>query len=482
MTGTPATTLPLDARTRQLIGVAVLCVIIGFSVLPYLMLDRLQLYMLIIPAACAGVAVALYTISRPLYVGFSLWMWFLTPFIRRLLDYGFGQYTSSNLVMMAPYLVGGIGILGLWSALTTEERGVRQAFTLAVVALIYAAAVGLVINGFSRMTEFFLAWLIPIVTAALVLVDWRQYPRYREVLVRTLTLGMGVLGLYGIYQFFVLPPWDRVWIEGADMMSVGQAEAMQFRVFGTLNSPNPFGMTMTAGLLGLFAVSMKEGWLLGILARASAVPAVVSLLLTQTRAAWGAYVVGVLYILIQTRSRSRWTLVLYLVLAAVAATPIILLGGAEMEVTSRMESLTDLSDDTSMEARTELYAQAPAYILTNPLGLGLGNLYQVDSGLLILMMSLGWGGSLLYGLGLGLLYWWAWWAARESGRIRDRFIVVAAAISVALLAGSLFDDSFSGVSAFYLWGFLALALAGVRYHRAVEAGLIQPDPASVAHV
>jgi hypothetical protein len=474
MTGTPAPSLTLDSRARQLIGVAALCVVIGLSVMPYLMVEVLEHYMVIIPVACAAAAAALYAVSRPLYFGFSLWVWFLVAFVRRVIDYGLGEYVDSNFVMTAPYMVGGIGVLGLWSVLTAEDRGVRQAFTLSMVALAYGAAVGLAVNGADRMAPFALEWLVPMITAGLLLVDWRQYPRYREVVVRTMTLGMGVLSLYGIYQFFVLPPWDRMWMEAAPMISLGKPEPLLVRIFGPLNAPNPYAMTLAVGLLCLFAVNLKEDRTLGLLARFSAIPAMVAILLSGVRASWGAYFVGFFYVMVQTRSRSRWALALYLVLALAASVPLLLLGEVQSDVTERMESLTSLSDDRSLQTRTSYYTQAPTYLLSNPFGLGLGTIYQVDSGILVLLISLGWGGSFLYCLGLGILYWWAWKVAREGGPIRDRFVVVAGGVSIAMLSAIPFGNNFAGVKGVYLWGFLALALAGVRYYHAVEAGLLRP--------
>ncbi|HLT47898.1 MAG TPA: hypothetical protein VK002_11765 [Rubricoccaceae bacterium] len=452
----------LDER-RPLLGPAIVCLALALTGLPYLVLGSMGLYVVVYPVATAIIAVALYAVSRPAYVGFSMWVWFLTPLVRRLVDYGLGGYTESSPAMLAPYLVGGIGALGLWAVLTTEARGARQAFTLMLVALVYGGAVGFVQNSASKLAESAFEWGIPLVTGALVLVDWQQYPRYRDVILRTVTLGMGLLGLYGIYQFFVLPPWDRMWMESVHMISLGQPLPLQVRVFGTLNSPNPFAMTMVVGLLCLLA-SGNRSRVEALVARLATVPAAFALLLSTVRSGWGAYVVGLLYILFMARSQHRWRVLLFIAVMAAAVAPLALDESVSGRLSDRAASFTDLSSDRSLNARADLYSMAATQLLYIPLGLGLG-MPNLDSGLIETVATLGWAGAAAYFLGFALLCLWAW-RMRRRVPDHDPFIVVAMGIAVAMTATLPFGNSFTGVKGVYLFGFLALALAGIRYHAA----------------
>src|SRR6266852_1783879 len=75
-----------------------------------------------LPAMALLVGVILYA-SRPiLYVQYSLWVWFLTPLVRRLVDWRFG-YTDPNIILLAPFLVAGIaGLTVLRSGRSANTR------------------------------------------------------------------------------------------------------------------------------------------------------------------------------------------------------------------------------------------------------------------------------------------------------------------------------------------------------------------------
>src|ERR1700739_4443564 len=45
--------------------------------------------------------------SKPLYVGFVFWLWFLTPFLRRMADFQ-GGWSTTSAVLLAPYVTAGL--------------------------------------------------------------------------------------------------------------------------------------------------------------------------------------------------------------------------------------------------------------------------------------------------------------------------------------------------------------------------------------
>jgi hypothetical protein len=469
--------LSVEERRSRTLGWGASFVIVALAGIPYLVLGDPALYMVLIPVAAAGVAMALYTVSRPLYVAFALWVWMFTPLVRRLLDYAMGAYTESNLVMTTPFAVGGIGILGLVALLAEENRsGLRQAFLLVFVALLYGATVGLLVNGAVAMTTDLFDWGLPVVLAALLLVDWRQYPQYKTVILRSLVVTMGLMGLYGLYQFFVLPPWDRMWMESVDMTTIGAPVPGRVRLFGPVNSPLPYAMTLAVGLLGLFALR-GQGLLWGSLALASAVPASIALLLTSTRTAWGALIVGFFFILLRLQARSRLAILVYVVVASAAAVPLMLTDTVADQVVDRTSTLTQLDEDRSAENRAEHFQTALPLALSYPSGGGLGAVSRAgggvsagaaqDSGILTILFTLGVPGTLIYGLGLALLFLWVWKSVRgDPGG--DRMPVAMAGAAVAVLSTMPFGNMFSGVTGVYLWGFLAMALAGIRYYSSQE--------------
>ena len=54
------------------------------------------------------------------------------------------------------------------------------------------------------------------------------------------------MGVYGLIQFFYLPPWDHYWMEAHPKLPENLPAGG--RVFSTLNSPT-LGAVMMAGLL-----------------------------------------------------------------------------------------------------------------------------------------------------------------------------------------------------------------------------------------
>ena len=67
---------------------------------------------LIFPLASLAVGLFLYAQYSILYIGFTWWLWFLTPLLSRIIDYRSG-WDPSRLILVAPYLVTLITIITL---------------------------------------------------------------------------------------------------------------------------------------------------------------------------------------------------------------------------------------------------------------------------------------------------------------------------------------------------------------------------------
>ena len=67
---------------------------------------------LLYPLGALTVGVLLYWRYPALYLGFAWWLWFLTPEVRRLVDYQQGWNPESP-VMLAPLLVTALGFFAL---------------------------------------------------------------------------------------------------------------------------------------------------------------------------------------------------------------------------------------------------------------------------------------------------------------------------------------------------------------------------------
>jgi len=104
-----------------------------------------SLVRLVFPLASIAVGLFLYTRYSILYIGFTWWLWFLTPVISRLIDYRSG-WDPSRLVMVTPFLVTLITTITLVKYLPKSYRHGGLPFILVISALGYGTIIGLIHN------------------------------------------------------------------------------------------------------------------------------------------------------------------------------------------------------------------------------------------------------------------------------------------------------------------------------------------------
>ena len=156
-------------------------------------------------AATLPVGVLLYWRRPGLYIGFTWWLWFLTPEVRRLADYVQG-WNPINPVMLAPYLVSALTIFTLVHHLPKLLLNRFFPFVLIGLGLLYAYAVGIYRAGAPSATFHLLEYSVPIAFGFYFVVHWRRYPLYRRTIQRTFAWGVLVMGVYGLIQFFSFRP------------------------------------------------------------------------------------------------------------------------------------------------------------------------------------------------------------------------------------------------------------------------------------
>lgn len=418
------------------------------------------------PGVALLVAGLLYATRPAHYLGFMWWIWFVTPFVRRLADYQALTFSSASPVMLTPYLVAGLCLVTLFRFGGHLRERRYAPVRLALLGIGYGYLVGIALAGPSAATFDLLEWATPVLVGFHVLVLWDQYPEHRGVLRTTFGWGVLVLGAYGVLQFIAPAPWDVHWMTASGMTSsIGQPEAYEIRVFSTLNSPGPFAMVMMAGLLLLLDSR-------GLLARIAAAPGYASFLLSLVRAAWGAWLVGLLYAALGFRGAARRRLLVVLGVGAFALLPLTVYAPLAERVSHRFESFSKLEEDTSFKARWRLYTTVTGRVISNPVGQGLGSLgraaklnagqvVSIDSGLLAIPLTLGWIGTAFYLAGLvGMMRG----ALRARARTRDPFAIIACAVAVGYLWALVFANQVTGVKGVVLWTFMALAVAAGVYH------------------
>ncbi len=413
-------------------------------------------YLFLIVALSIGLV--FYRAFPVLYVGYTWWLLFLTPLVRRIVDYQIG-WQDANLVMQALNLVLGLSFFTLLRNRHRLLDKVYFPFALILVALAYGYAVGLMNYGLVKATRAFMEWAFPLFFGFHVVYYWREFPALRRCIQRTFLWGIAAMGTYGVVQFVVLPPWDSFWMEHFNTLTFwGHPRPFQLRVFSTMSDYLLFGKVAMAGLLVLFSLATWKHLI-------AAVPGYAAFLLTASRTAWGAWLVALVLMALWIKGRMRMRLLGTLLLGTLVLLPLLAMPQAATLISDRLQTFENLEEDGSFIARQRLYREYALPALTDPIGSGFGADYVLyDSGLLMTPYLLGWPGLMLFTISLLLLIRAIW----KGRRTDDLFTVISTAIVMAFLAMLPFATPFIGAAGAAFWCFVGLSLAGYRYYSTQE--------------
>lgn len=371
------------------------------------------------------------------YVHFTMWLWMLAPFVRRLVDWQ-TEYSTLNPVLLAPLLVSSLSFLTVIRISRHLHENRYYPFSLLLLMMIFALLVGIMASGPFAAGYSFLAWLAPLSVAFYILSQPAHAANFGRAMFGSLAFAGLFVGAYGLYQYYFAPEWDTFWMINADMLSVGYPKPGEIRVFATLNSPGPLAIFMAASLIVLAANS-------GVLRWVAALPAAGTLVLSLVRAGWGGLVVGLVAMLLMgpPRLKARW--LLSILLAGVVVVPVLAILPFSDTVAERFETFASLEDDTSLRVRADFIDGLLNATFTNPIGRGMGATgagtrltnqsgslgeYGIfDSGVLDIFFTFGWG-SFIVIAALVMIFT----RAVRNGR---RSIEGSAAASVAIATLSL---------------------------------------------
>ncbi len=425
----------------------------------------------------ALLAAALLLWRRPvLYLAFTWWVWFLTPEVRRLIDYQIG-YTETSLVMLAPFLVSGAALVAVLPRLSHLPRSYRLPLAFAATGLLYAYGVGVLYNGPVTATFDLLTWGVPVIISAYVLTHTHLAPAFREATRRAFVWGLLIMGLYAAVQYFYLPAWDGYWMDNAGLGSIGSSEPQEVRVFSTLNSPGPYAGVMMAGLLLVFSRG-------GFVTAVGAAAGFLGFALAAVRATWAGWLVGFIVVAASLPLRLRTRLLGTLFLLVLVAVPVFTVGPVSDLLSQRLQSFTDLQSDVSFNERLELYASLPEFTAGNPLGRGLGStgvasslsaqkttLQNLDSGIIAVLYTFGILGTLYFVGGALAIFGAALRQGLRSSSVADASYI---GITVAAVTQLAFGNAWGGISGMILWVFPCLYLAASYQARVGQPSKAQP--------
>jgi hypothetical protein len=426
------------------------------------------------PLMATVAALWLYFKSPARYIGFMWWIWFLGPEVRRLADWGKGGFTQTSLIQVAPLVVTmicGLTLLRQYRVLA-QRRGLPMLLMLMGIA--YAYLIGVASSGPMAATYDLANWLYPVLIGFHIMVNAHEYPKYRKVMLETFIWGLLVMGAYGVVQFFVMPAWDSLWMIGSQMASQGEPVPLGVRVFSTMNSSGPFALVAMAGMTFVMASEQRIKWMAGGLG-------FLSFGLSLVRSAWGGWIIAMVLQLVKASNRVRLRILLGAVVLVVVSVPMMTIGPIADRLGTRLQTMTNLSDDNSYAARNEFYATFMQTAFTDVVGEGfgatgtstklssangdLGKYGSFDSGVMNVPFVLGWPGALMYVAGLSILLARA---VRASFSLReDKFAQACLSLALSMIGILIFANTFVGTGGSLLYMSL-FSIIAARHHAKLE--------------
>lgn len=410
-----------------------------------------------VPAGALLVGLFLYLRYPILYIEFVWWVWFIAPLVRRFVDYRSG-FTNPSPILLAPYLATLPTAITFLRSLPGLNRQGGLPFILAIIGVSYSSLIGILNEPLPSVVLALLAWLSPLTFGCHLFSQWRDYPLYRKSIERTFFWCVLLVGSYGIYQYMVAPEWDRFWvtnmIDELGIVTFGTPEPQGMRVWSTMHGPLIFAASMSAGLLLLLSKTEP-------LANIATVVGFLSFLLSQVRTSWLGWLIGLAVMITSLKQSLQIRLIVIITVLAACIISLAMIEPFAEVISTRTSTLTNVQEDTSAIERTNTYQRVLNSALTNFLGNGISKADGGDSGILEILMKMGWLGGIFYMSGIILLL-----AKPLQGKSlrKDVFAKTANAIALGLFAQLPLGAVMVELPGVILWGFLGMKLAAWKYH------------------
>jgi hypothetical protein len=403
------------------------------------------------PASAFILMLFLYHRYPLLFHGLVWWLYFLTPFIRRVVDYK-TSFTDPSPILLAPVLSGVVILPGF---LKNFPKAILQdafPFAISALAVAYGACMGYLNDvATNKLILAVLAWISPILYGFYIYMNWRRYADFRRNFEKNMLWGVLVMGVYGIWQYFTLPEWDRLWLINTGITAAGNPFPQEFRVWSTMNSGEPFSAVMATALILNFNAR-------GSIAIASSVSGYIALLLTLVRSAWLGWLGGIILLFSVSNSIFQRKIITMAVAIVTILLPLVLTSSFAESLSTRFSTLSDLENDNSASGRLSSYGILDE-LFSNILGRGI-NGTSMDSSLLSLVSELGPLGAVPYAFGLLVLIIIAWKSSRKFSGESSKLMLAATFTCVVRLP---VNNALTGISGLLLWGCLSFAVAGAKY-------------------
>jgi ABC-type amino acid transport system permease subunit len=403
------------------------------------------------PASSFLLSLFLYHRHPIFFQSFAWWLVFLSPLVRRIVDYK-SSFTDPSPILLAPLLTMIVILPSFIKCFPKAHIYGTVPFAISASAVAYGLVMGCLNHvPVNKLILGSIGWIYPILYGFFVVINWRRYPEYQKNFEQVLIWGILLMGLYGIYQYFFLPEWDRLWIINSNFNAAGTPSPRDIRVWSTLNSGEPFAAFMAAGLI----LTLDSR---GFVFKGSILAGYITFLLTLVRSAWLGWVSGIFILFAASKPRFQMKLISWTVILTGLILPISIATSFLEVIQAKFNTLSNLEDDVSANARQSAYADIDS-ALGNFLGDGISQI-NMDSSIFSLLGELGWIGGIPYLLGLFGLFFTCWKISIKSTNNFSRLTLAAAVTCIVRIP---LNSTFVGVSGLVLWGSLAFCIAGAKY-------------------
>jgi len=419
-----------------------------------------KLLILLYPCGCFYVAWSTFKRNSAQFVEFVTWIFFLTPFIRRVVDY---ETNAREMVIIStPFVILLIPLLFVtarWRLIVDRHAA---PFVYAIAAVFYGVFIACAHAAFSSAVTGLMMWLTPITFGLYLLSKRASAVAVCSGFERAMLGGTFVAGVYGLIQYFFLPSWDAAWMRTVDMVTIGSPEPMEVRVFSILNSPQILAAFLMVGIL--LAYRLRSRWKYPIL-----LSGVASLALSFVRSAWIGLFAGLLVLGFFASPKERIrsiTATIGCALLVFAAFNVPALADA---LSTRFSTFTDLQHDESALDRRHTYEQVTEMLRDSPTGIGLGvdngmADAENDSSVVAVLLSLGIPGAVVFAVALSI----CGWALFSAQALHERSQLLGLQCCfVGLAVESPLNNVINGQIAFLLWSLIGLAYV-LRTRRKIE--------------
>ncbi len=434
-----------------------------------------SMFRLVFPAASFLVSgFLLQRNQKARFVELVMLLFFFTPLIRRLVDVSAG-FQQINLVMLAPYAAASCCIpLSINHLIRTDINRGDVPFLLIFASIFYGVDIDIFGGNLFLGVFNALTWIAPPCLGLMIIQDKQRISFYKDTFIKTALLGTFIISVYGIYQFINPPPWDIYWMANAGMTSVGLPEPYAVRIFGTMNSPEPYAQVLSFMMLVIISLSTERCSVL-ILGFAA-----IALMLSMTRTAWMGFAVGLLFLLFAGNNARTRVRTLSITAVACLTIPILLsLPEVSENLAVRFSSFFSLQQDISYADRLTSYKNYFAETFSNNLlGGGFANVgfrssYNggssviVDGSLIEIARIYGLFFGVVYICGLCIIIFKCFWIAIKNKT--DHFVGACGAVvfSAAIMLSSA--STFAGECGIFAWLAVAFCLADRPTERVLQS-------------